>query len=574
MTKILIIEDDKLLLETLSDLLRTAGFDVINAMDGKKGVQIASKLQPDLIISDINMPGMNGHEVLTAIQADPLTSDIPFIFLTGDADISAIRKGMSLGADDYITKPVVPIELIQAVKTRIQKHKKLKNRYEEEITRTRYNLELTKNYDPITRLPKKSVLENDFEYLKNIRTGFSKMALLMIKINRIRELSDILESSIYQDIIKIIVGRLQSVMSDKQKLYWMSSDTFGLLVGHFATEDDLQLLSNKLLRQIQQNIKHGEKDLRFSSNIGIAVCRKRKCDIKDLFSEADMALSVSKEKGYNNYQNFDLSIRKQFQGQLKIESALHRAITKGEFYLVYQPKMQISNGRLTGLEALVRWNSSEFGTILPGKFIPIAEKNGLIIQLGEWIIDTICKQIKKWSKIGIHIPRVAINVSGTQIEEANFVNNIAMVLERSSINGNFLEIELTESIFVKNSTQTYQKLNEIKSMGFSISIDDFGTGYSSLQYLKNFPHDRIKIDQSFIKDLTLDKNSKSIVLSIISMAHRLGVKVVAEGVEKAEQLDILKAQNCDEIQGYYYSRPVLPNQITQFINSPFKRSTN
>ena len=219
---------------------------------------------------------------------------------------------------------------------------------------------------------------------------------------------------------------------------------------------------------------------------------------------------------------------------------------------------------MAGLEALIRWRSAEFGILLPIKFIPIAENNGLIIQLGEWIIKTICKQTKLWSEMGLQIPRVAINVSGSQIAEANFVNTISMNLERFGITGQELEIELTESIFVKNSIQTSQKLNEIKSMGFSISIDDFGTGYSSLQYLKNFPHDRIKIDQSFIKDLNVDKNSQSIVSSIITMAHGLGVKVVAEGVENEKQLDILKALRCDEIQGYYYSKPVLPNQIDQF----------
>jgi EAL domain-containing protein (putative c-di-GMP-specific phosphodiesterase class I)/PleD family two-component response regulator len=566
MKKILIIEDDKLLLETLSDLLTHEGFEIFEATDGNVGITIAKNILPDLIISDINMPGISGHKVLKELQQDAGTSNIPFIFLTGDADLSAMRKGMRLGADDYIPKPVILGDLLESVKIRLNKYRKIQRQYEEELTRTRYNLELTKHYEPITRLPKKTVLENDFIHQKEIYQSHN-VSLLMIRIDRLRELVEILEPAAYKEILNIIVGRIQTVMSDNQKLYWFDNNILGLFVGNFLNEEELLLITKKLFRQIRQNLKYRERELRFTASIGISVCSPKKCDIKDLLSEADIALSIAREKGHNNFQFFTPELRKQVHDRIKIESELHRAVDNNEFYFVYQPKYQLEDEKVVGMEALVRWNNPRFGTLLPAKFIPIAEQNGLIVSLGEWITGSICNQVNRWTESGMKVPRIAINVSGNQIEEANFVRTFSKVLDKTGIDGNALEIELTESILVKNSKQTHRKLIDIKELGLNISIDDFGTGYSSLQYLKNFPHDTIKIDQSFIKDLALDKNSKSIVSSIISMAHGMGVKVVAEGVEEAEQVEILKFQKCDEIQGYYYSKPVSPEHISQFVQS-------
>ncbi len=227
--------------------------------------------------------------------------------------------------------------------------------------------------------------------------------------------------------------------------------------------------------------------------------------------------------------------------------------------------IRLKDEQIAGIEALVRWENKELGTVSPSQFIPIAEANGLIVQLGEWITETICKQVVHWKSQGLRVPRVAINVSGVQIKDKDFVERMSFIIHNSGVNGEDLEFELTESILMKNSVETAEKLMTFKNLGINISIDDFGTGYSSLQYLKNFPHDKIKIDQSFIRDLTLDKNSASIVTTIISMAHKLGVKVIAEGVENREQVNFLREHACDEIQGFYYSKPVPAESLSRLI---------
>lgn len=563
MAKILVIEDDAVLLDFLREALGTADHDVVTAGNGFDGVKLAQEAVPDLIISDVNMPGLNGHGVLKKLQTDPVTTNIPFIFLTGNSDIDDFRAGMSLGADDYLMKPVDIKQLTTAVNTRLKKHANLTQRYRDEITRTMQSLQMTLNYDEFTGLPKKAILEKRIKKIKLSASYNANIALMIVKLDRFRAMADVLGSSL----IKLLIERFREVLEDEQEVYLLDNDEFAWLIEDDQGEVFLNALAQKMLINIRRTFNYKNQELHFNASIGVSQSKIRDINFTRLQSEAELALNYAVEQGYSNYKFFEPDMKNHVFQRIRLEGALHHAVERKEFVILYQPKIRLSDGRLGGVEALVRWEHEELGTVSPSQFIPIAESNGLISEIGEWITDSICQQITSWQNAGIVAPRVAINVSGIQLEKADFYDRMASIIKKNKIRGENLEFELTESILMNNSEEMAEKLTRFKKLGVNISIDDFGTGYSSLQYLKNFPHDKIKIDQSFIRDLTIDRNSASIVTTIISMAHKLGVQVVAEGVEKKEQVDFLREHGCDEIQGYYYSKPVSVDELPQLFAS-------
>jgi len=568
MAKILVIEDDSLLLGFLKEALKHEKFEVLTAGNGEKGIIKARKYQPDLIISDINMPGLNGYDVLRCLQGDSKTKNIPFIFLTGKIEMDDLREGMSLGADDYLMKPVMISELIKAVKTRLKKHQELTKKYQDEITHTMQSLEKTINYDDFSGLPKKAVLEKRVKEVRFNKPFDDIAALMIIRLDRFQGITDVFG----QSLIKPLIERILEVADIKNEVYWLGSEEFGLFYTDNKSCDELQMIARNLMQNIRKTFVFNEQEMHFTASIGISQAQIKNINFTRLLSEAELALNYAVEQGYSNFQFFEPTIKKHVFQRIRLEGALHRAVEKNELLIYYQPKYQLSDEKLAGIEALVRWEHEEFGMVSPSQFIPIAESNGLINEMGYWITESICKQITEWKNMGIETPRVAINVSGGQLAEEDFYQRILDILNEVGINGNDLEFELTESILVRNSEEITKKLTDFKKLGISISIDDFGTGYSSLQYLKNFPHDKIKIDQSFIRDLTIDKNSDSIVTTIISMAHKLGVRVVAEGVENSDQVDFLRKHNCDEIQGFYFSKPITADQLTEVLSSNSQES--
>jgi diguanylate cyclase (GGDEF)-like protein len=565
MARILIIEDESLVRESLQDLLELQGYTIITAGNGTEGIHKAEEFHPDLIISDITMPGISGHEVLIALQANSRTGSIPFVFLTARTEMEDLRKGMRLGADDYLPKPVIAEELIAAVQTRLERHNKITRRYKEEITQTRSDLEKTKNYDPITGLPRINLLEKQITELKITAESDSILSLVLLKIDRFRNVIDLIGQSEYTSLIQLILKRIQEVCRDRCTLYWSDRDEFGLLMKRYTTRTSMTTLVNRILNNLRKPLVYRNQEMHFTASVGIALMKIRECDVSQLVAEAELALHYAIEKGHNNFQYFENKIKKYIFDQINLENALHKALENKEFVIHYQPKINLENKQIVGMEALLRWQHESFGIVSPAQFIPIAEQNGLIVPIGDWLTHTICKQIRCWKEQGLNVPRVAINVSGGQLREQDFIGKVNTVMQQTSIQGTELEFELTESILIKSSQDTLNKLSQIRKMGINISIDDFGTGYSSLQYLKNFPHDKIKIDQSFIRDIITNQNTASIVSSIISMAHKMGVKVIAEGVENSEQVKYLRAHQCDEIQGFYFSKPLSAESAAQIM---------
>ena len=564
--KILIIDNEFEVVELLSDILSVHNYNVKTELDGQNGIKSAINFNPDLILCDISMPQTNGYDVLKALRDDKRTHTIPFIFLTAMGGMEDLRRGMRLGADDYLTKPVSAEELVATVKTRLEKHQQITNHYQDELDQTKHHLELFRNYDETSGLPKRSVLEKRLKKLAADIEQNSALALMIIKFNRFKNITDVIGKNDSLKLLHQLVKRIEKQTSTRNSLYILKDDEFGILFTNIITKKKLIQLSKSILSVIRIPVVLEHREINCNASIGISVPPKDESfSPEKLLLNAEIACNAALDDGFNTVKFYEKKLKKHAIARMNIENALHKALEHGEFSIFYQPKFDSMDQGIIGSEALIRWENSVYGQISPTQFIPIAEENGLIIPIGKWVLESICNQLNDWKNAGLNPGPVAINISARQLEQRNFVHSISSILEKSRIDVKLIEIELTEGILIKNSQKTLNKLVKLRKSGMKIAIDDFGTGYSSLAYLTNLPFDKLKIDQSFIRDITIDKAAASLATSIISLAHRLGVRVIAEGVETEDQLNFLKEYNCDEIQGYYFSKPVTANRFTKLL---------
>jgi EAL domain-containing protein (putative c-di-GMP-specific phosphodiesterase class I) len=311
------------------------------------------------------------------------------------------------------------------------------------------------------------------------------------------------------------------------------------------------------------------RSLSISCSIGISIFPEHGTEGETLIKNADAAMYYAKESGRSSVRFFTEDMNAQAVERLTLEHSLRLALGRKELFLVYQPQMDIATGRIVGLEALLRWQHPELGLVSPDKFIRIAENSGLIMPIGEWVLRTACSQARKWQDEGLPAVPVAVNVSAVQFRQEDFREVIGRVLRETGLAPEFLELELTESLLLSNADVTLSVLQELKAMGLKLSIDDFGTGYSSLSYLKQFPVSKLKIDRSFVRDVAVNPDDAAITTAIISMAKSLNLKVIAEGVEDEAQMSFLRAHQCDEIQGYYFSRPLAVGKVADKLRSDY-----
>jgi diguanylate cyclase (GGDEF)-like protein len=567
MNKILVIDNEFEIVEMISEILITQDYEVKTELNGNNGIISAFKFSPDLILCDISMPETDGYAVLRALRNDNRTHAIPFIFLTALGGMQDLRKGMSLGADDYLTKPISAEELIAAVRTRLEKHQQITHHYKTEIEQTKYHLEITRNYDEITNLPKKVVLERKLKKHASDISSKSTLALLIVKFNRFNNIIDIFGKNDYIRLIHELGKRIESVTDRKKNIYMFNEDELAIPIFKATTKKILTQKVKKILAAIRIPVVLENREINCNASIGLATCSSRNIEADKLISNAEIALNAALQDGYNTFKFYEEKLKEHAIDLMNLENALHKALERDEFMIYYQPKIDSIHQNIIGSEALIRWENSDYGLISPAQFIPIAEENGLIIPIGDWVLESICDQLNDWKNAGINPAPVAINISARQLEQKNFVKSISTILEKTNIENELLENELTESILIQNSSKNSRKLVKLRQSGTRVSIDDFGTGYSSLAYLTNFPFDKLKIDQSFIRDIVTDKAAASLATSIISMAHRLGVRVIAEGVETKAQLNFLKEYKCDEIQGYYFSAPVPVEKFTELLKN-------
>ncbi len=579
MVKILVIEDEISLREEILDILETEGFDVSGAEDGSAGLQLAKTQQPDLILCDVMMPNTDGYQVLSSLRQHSDTALVPLIFLTAKGTHANVRQGMNLGADDYLIKPFKVEELLEAIAARLAR--------QEAILQTQQSASF---WDALTQLPNKPYLIKHLNQLIEQTTADStyQYAVLFVGLDRLRAISDAFGQKIGERFIQTMAFQLRNILAPEHYLFYFGSDEFIIILENIQA---ISVAYEQAQHLYEWSLNHPFElegcEVFSRISIGITHSQLSYNSAIELLSDAALAMHHARTMSQRAYEPshspkaaldhkfvvFEPAMRTSLSDQLQLETDLRRAILAGtygsnqhEFCLYYQPIICLATYRLVGFEALIRWNHPTRGVVSPNQFIPVAEANGLIDELGWWVIQEACHQLRMWQQ---QLPQcwdlvMNINVSPLQLKQSDFSQRLAKILSCECLPGKNIKLEVTESCLLERTESTDDILQSLKLLDIQLCIDDFGTGYSCLSRLHQLPIDTLKIDRSFISQLKLDSQN-SIVQAIISLANSLDINLVAEGIETLYQLEILKSLNCELGQGYFFSQPLTKQDAYQFI---------
>ena len=566
MRKILVIEDEEAIRDNILDLLEAEDFDATGAENGLLGLQLAKAIAPDLIICDVMMPELDGYDVLAALRHDPVTATIPFIFLTAKAERSSLRHGMELGADDYLTKPCTPVEMLKAINARLERQDSITQPYTQALRQTAERLNHLLNYDNVTNLPNRLLLRERFNsIIKAADNAQRSVPLLLLGLDRFNRINNSLGNQTSDPIIKEVAERIISCLSTQDTVARLNADQFAIILATLNQQQTVASIAQAIQLALNEPFNLDTGEVFLSSSIGIAFYPSDGRDLNILMKNAAAAMSHTQKLGGNYYQFYATDINIETSQSLALEASLRRALERKEFPVHYQPLVNLQTGQIIGAEALVRWQHPVRGMVSPAEFIPLAEETGLIVPIGEWVLQAACAQAKKWQEAGFSSFRVSVNLSARQFRQPYLTQRIVDTLETTRLNPDDLELELTESTLVENAENAIATLKELKQLGIRIAIDDFGTGYASLSYLKQFPFDDLKIDRSFVHDVTSDTQNTVIMTAVIQMAHNLNLKVTAEGVETEAELAFLCQHQCDAMQGYLFSKPLAASDFESLL---------
>lgn len=435
-----------------------------------------------------------------------------------------------------------------------------------EQKQTEQRLHYLANYDPLTRLPHRMLFADRLrQSLARAHWQNRLIALLFVDLDRFKAINDSLGHAVGDQLLVTVAERLLSCAREGDTVARLGGDEFALILVDIAQQADVQKVVQKIQTLLPSPVTIEEHEILITSSMGISLYPSDGDDPDTLLKNADTAMYQAKQLGRNRYQYYSADMGVQATERINLENALRRALDRDEFQLHYQPLFDIPSGRIIGMEALLRWTHPELGNITPATFIPLAEDSGLIMPIGAWVLRTACRQNRDWQDAGYTPMRVAVNLSAKQFQQQDMLTVVTQVLEETGLAARYLEVELTESVM--QNAEAASGLRALMETGVQIVIDDFGTGYASLSYLKHFPLDKLKIDQSFICGTPHDIDNTAITTAIIAMAHTLRLKVVAEGVETVEQLEFLRGLGCDEAQGYYLGRPLCVTAMTSLLAS-------
>jgi diguanylate cyclase (GGDEF)-like protein len=543
------------LLEALRDDYR-----VMVASNGPKALEIVSgPTPPDLVLLDIMMPGMDGYEVCRHIKQTALGARIPVIFVTVIDALQQKVRGFELGAADYITKPF-DIDEVRARIRDLLSQRTAMLQVSEEKYRTLVHR------DPLTGLPNRMLFAELLQHaVRNAERNHSAFALLLLDLDNFTTINESLGHSIGDQLLIEVARRLGTLVPDGDTLARVGGDEFDALIELHEGAPSSDLRARQMLDALSQPFSIAGKTIYANASIGIALYPSDGEDAETLQSNANAALHQAKVNGRGTMRYFSPEMSVRARERLALEADLRQAIEHGHLCLHYQPQVDVASGRISGLEALVRWEHPERGMISPAAFIPFAEENGMIVPIGAWVMTETCRQIRAWTDAGINVPRVAINVSAIELTRGQLPTAWRRALQESGISPEHLELELTETAVIVDSAHSFETVSELKALGLHIAIDDFGTGYSSLGYLQQLDVDKLKVDMSFVADMTTNEGNASIVKAVIALGHSLGLDIVAEGVETMEQAGCLRDLGCDTIQGYLISRPLPADLMSHFL---------
>ncbi|NTV49124.1 MAG: EAL domain-containing protein [Geobacteraceae bacterium] len=429
-------------------------------------------------------------------------------------------------------------------------------------------------YDTLTGLPNRTLLYErlDFALIQADRNKHL-VGVMFIDLDRFKGINDTLGHSHGDQLLRVVSERLMNSVRKSDVVARLGGDEF-VIIFDLVHEETITTIAQKILRKLAEPVLLGAQEVVNTCSIGIALYPMDGNNADTLLKNADIAMYQAKQKGRDSYQFFSANMNIKIIERLILESGMRRALELGEFFLNYQPQIDLESGMVIGFEALLRWNHPEQGLIPPSVFIPVAEESGLIIPLGELVLRMACGQNKAWQEAGFPPVKMGVNLSVRQFQQQNLLTNIEEILQETGLDPHYLELEITESCIMDNADENIKILRTLKDLGIHLSIDDFGTGYSSLSYLKILPIDRIKIDQGFVRDVITDPDDAAIAQAIIGMGHSMKLKVIAEGVETKEQLDFLCHHKCDEVQGYYFAKPMSAEEIYVFMKAKSIQSAN
>lgn len=685
---ILVVDDDDGQRLLASAALRQGGFAVAEAGDGEQALAAFQREQPDIVLLDVVMPGLDGFAVCEALRQLPGGHYCPIVMVTGLDDVESIERAYEVGATDFITKPIQwlvlhhrvryilranqteetmrklswaieqnPISILitdtqgvieyanpkfgqvsgysleeicgntpyflqtntssaeeyqrlqQAIATGGVWQGELCNRRKdgeffweaahvsavrnqsgaithfiwlrEDITarkQTEERIRFLAHYDHLTQLPNRAMLQERLRgAIETTRSRSRVLAVMVLDLDQFKRINDSLGHRVGDLVLRKTAHRLQESLrhSDdvgiarpetplpQDMLARLGGDEFGILLTEVSHADDLAQIARRILAALAKPFAIEDNEIFIGCSIGIALFPHDGTDMESLLKNADTALHHAKDLGRNNYQLYSDGMNISAVQRMTLENRLHKALGNQELSLHYQPQVALESGCIVGVEALLRWSNPELGMVPPLDFISIAEETGLIVPIGEWVLRTACNQARAWRKEGLPTLRMAVNLSARQLADPRFPERVAKILAETGLSPTLLEFEITETLLMK--ADVLNILKALKQLGIQLSIDDFGTGYSNLAYLRRFPIDRLKIDQSFVRDIRHGKDQDAIAATIVAMARGLRLGVVAEGVETDVQLEFLRELRCDEIQGYYFSHPHPSEQIVLLL---------
>ena len=553
LSKILIADDDPSILLLLKHILLAEGYSVLEASNGKEALELCSTNDVDLAILDFVMPDISGVEACKILNNQSTIAPPVLIITSLDDDVS-IDKAFQSGATDYITKPIN----WSVFKNRV---KRIVN-----AEQNRKAIKRLEHHDALTGLPNRLLLLDRLESaIHRSNRNKTHLALIMIDIDNFKLINETLGHNEGDMLLQSLSRRLLDAIRETDTLSRIGGDEFSLIIENIDRIEDIVQIAEHFSEILEHDVTLSNQSIHIKASMGIALYPQDGTDIGTLLKNSDIALYRAKERGSNLYQFFSPDLSRKAFRRLNLENNLRNAIENRELVVFYQPKIELSSAKAKGMEALVRWHHPEQGLISPDEFIPIAEETGLIVPLGEYVIETACQQFGEWKNSGVEVDNISINVSARQFKEQDLIGLFEKVFNQNDLNPNFIELELTESALLSNEHQAESKLNRLHDMGITISIDDFGTGYASLSYLKRLPIDVLKIDRSFTDGILKDPDDIAIINAISGLANALGLKLVAEGIENIEQLQKAKELGIDYGQGYFWSQPCPADQYMELL---------
>ena len=572
------------------------GFDVTEAESGHAAIELIESSAFDLVLLDVMMPGIDGLETLRRIRSRKSASALPVIMVTAKSESGNIVEALEQGANDYVTKPVDFAVALARVNTQISRRRAeqqvvlaneelrkanedLEGRVEERTKRLidanqrlkkeisdREELQAKSQYlayhDSLTGLGNRLLFKEQLEEaLEDVTLTPHPLAVLFLDLDGFKAVNDTLGHSVGDLLLKSIAAKLRDLLPSTDRIARLGGDEFAILQVSRQQPASSISLAEKIIDVVGHTHGIDGHDVTVGASVGIAVAYPGEMNTENFLKSADLAMYAAKSEGRGTYRMFDPEMDAAVQTRRSMERDMRTALAQGGFNLFYQPLVNLQTKKVTSFEALMRWTHAERGVVPPAVFIPVAEEMGLIVQIGEWALRRACSEAVRWPDD----IRVSVNLSPLQFSKGNLVSSVVSALAFSGLPPSRLELEITESVLLEKTERNIAILNQLRQMGVRISMDDFGTGYSSIGYLRSFPFDKIKIDQSFVRDLLVDKGSLAIVRAIAGLGVSFGMTTTAEGVETEEQMRCLDLEGCIEVQGYLYSKPVPANEVTDLL---------